>query len=606
MVAILSCPVIDLPVELIDESELNPRDHWLGIAELGESLKAGQLEAIIVRPHPGKPGRYQLADGARRLKAARHVKLPTLAGKVCELSDVEVLTIALKKGAEHNVDPLTPMEEAIGYERARLLGLTMEEIALRFGKSHGEVSRRLVLLQLPAAARDAVQAGELSARTAYYIARIPGEKIRGDVAKMVLHSELYGGVMPLGAAQELIRKMVCRTLRGAPFDPEDATLVPAAGACGGCPFKAGNDKDTYGDVKNPATCMHVSCFETKQAAAQARVLERETAAGKLALPPEVNARVYPPGEHEIAWNSDYVAFTQPVAKDLLKHEVAKVPTWKEICTGDGASVTVYVGFDQAGRAVDLVKLEEALLAADENEIAIFNAETIRRHQLAKGAATQKKERGRKLGKAAAASARDDEEDADSSGAPENETAEAETDSDAGETEDSWSDRVLAWIAHVLEAAPTLPPTLRTEGAELIRVFGTGPAGPIVTAPAAAAAVVADTGKLAEWQKAHGAGMSPQKIAAMDHVSLEDVCGALEIDVHQVRNGFSQLRQDVEASFEACGLKTDYARDRMTRFACNGVAAFGEVTTPEQLHALLRVLSAKASGVPAGDQEAAAE
>jgi hypothetical protein len=138
-----------------------------------------------------------------------------------------------------------------------------------------------------------------------------------------------------------------------------------------------------------------------------------------------------------------------------------------------------------------------------------------------------------------------------------------------------------------EAVPQVVEKLFTQAEELL--FG-DEAQP-VSAPGAAP-VTEDHTRLVEWTKAKELGMSAQKIAATYRVALEDVCGALGLDLIATRNEFSQLRQDAEAAYEALGIKSEEVRDRTGKFASGGLR-FAEITTPEHMRAVLRVLSAKA-------------
>lgn len=385
MVAIVSSPVQDIPVADIHPSPLNPRTHFdpAKIEALATNLKkTGQIEAITVRPSATQKGKYELVNGERRWRAAQVAQLPTLAAKVCEMNDADALEVMLSTGAEGHVEPLTPLEEAAGYQNAmRIMGLTLQAVAVRFSKTVTYIQERVSLMELPEAAREALEKEELPQTIAFKIARIPSVEKRKEATEAILHSEVHGGVMPNRAAKLYIEKQICRSLQGAPFDTADAALKPDIGACTTCQYRAGNNKEAYGDVKNPHTCMNPGCFEAKVAAARARVLAREAKDGKEPLPAEVNDLVFPKGERDLSWKSDYVAYTKPITRDLVKSEVSRPPTWASLCEGRG--VKVYVGIDQEGRAVDVAKLSEALAAVPEDEVAIFSDDIVRRHALAK-------------------------------------------------------------------------------------------------------------------------------------------------------------------------------------------------------------------------------
>lgn len=660
MVAIVSNPVVRLKISDIDESLLNPRKRFGGLEELAASLRRQQFEAIIVRPHPSVPGRYELANGARRYRAAKLGNIAHLEAKVCTLTDEEMFAIILGTGSEGNVDSLTPLEEAAGFADAMArLTLTLDQAAEKFSKSVPYVHRRLALLQLPEEARGALENGQLAPATAWEIARIPGEDKRAEAATAILHGAVDGGVMASRAAKLYIEKQICRTLQGAPFDSADADLVREAGACGGCLYRAGNNKEAYGDVKNPHTCMNPGCFELKVASARVRVLAREAKEGKTPLPEDANALVFPKGEHGLSWKSDYVAFTQPVTRDLLKPEVSKVPTWAGLCEGRG--VKVYVGIDQDGRAVDVAKRDEALAAIPEDDAAIFSEDVVRRHGLAKpsrsGAAGGKasivaeEEAERVLREKALRSAKKRAKKSrewltDLTTRLEDAAAE---DKPLWTSYTYWSlmfdlmlralgDEDVLFVCELVGEEIEEGKTARQVLTELVGRMSKGGCGALVTAMTLAPWLRAegpDAPFVTEWHEAfleknqmpaddeapavapkptiskeeaetltlmvkgHAAGMSPHALAFRFKMTLEDVCGALQIDVAAARNEVSQLRQSTEESFTLAGLGKPGAMNRITKTATSGrIKTFAELEWPEDFRRVLEMLSQSAKPAPA--------
>jgi ParB/RepB/Spo0J family partition protein len=406
MINLAATPVQLIDIDDIDPSPFNPRRRDASafseekLQRLGESLASstGQLEAILVRPKPGAPGRYELANGERRWRAAQLVGVGALAAKIREMSDAEMVEVALAVGMGDNVESLTILEEAEGYQQLmKLRGFDQRQLAAHLGRPLLQVHRAISLLQLPATAREALQNGELSARTAWLIARIPGESPRTKAAAAIMHSEIHGGVMPTRAAEDYILANICRTLKGAPFDIKSPDLLADAGPCTTCRFRAGNNPDEYGDVGDPLKCMSPDCFEQKLKAHRERVIAKVAVDGRQPLSPEENARVFPTDERGIHYTSDYVAYNERPTPDVLKKEVnpSAAPTWRELVEGGKAEVKIYVGMHQNGHAVELVKRSEAIAAADVNERRIFAETEIKR-------ATQRVERGDSIASADAA------------------------------------------------------------------------------------------------------------------------------------------------------------------------------------------------------------
>lgn len=379
----LASNVLRLRLDEIVESPLNPRTHFDAeeLRAFGRRLRAqGQKELIAVRALPD--GRYELANGARRLRAARLEGLDTLDARVEAYTDEQIIELGLATGTD--AQPLTPIEQASGYRRLmEMRGWTQQQLAEELGLDQPEVSKLVSLLELPVAAREAVEAGKLKVQTAALIARIPGEGERKAATKEVLHPETQEEPLSYRSARALIEARYCRSLAGAPFDPKDAKLLPAAGACTACPWRAGNNPEIYGDVGNPHTCMRPFCYAEKAAAARERVAARLVKEGRRMLSAEENETAFPAEAAGLSPRSEFVEFMKPVPRDLLKAEVVQPgPKWCELCVGR-VSVQVYAGFDQAGRVVELVKVAEAVLAVSENDHPIFSDAARRRYGLGK-------------------------------------------------------------------------------------------------------------------------------------------------------------------------------------------------------------------------------
>jgi ParB family transcriptional regulator, chromosome partitioning protein len=93
--------IIELSPDVIDPSFISDRIEITDaeVAELAEQIKdRGQLVPIMVRPHPEKEGRYQVAFGHRRLRAVAKLGLNVRA-VVKRLSDAELV---VAQGQENN------------------------------------------------------------------------------------------------------------------------------------------------------------------------------------------------------------------------------------------------------------------------------------------------------------------------------------------------------------------------------------------------------------------------------------------------------------------------------------------------------------------------
>lgn len=164
-----------LAIDHIVESPDNPRKHFdpAFIDELAKSLaQSGQLTPCIVRPAKGAAGRYELAAGATRLRAARQAKLERLDCLVRPMDDAEFLELLTFENLKRR--DLRPLEEARGYAvlQKKLEGWTVEKIAERSGVSPSYVRDRLRLLTLHPDALALVEAGTLPLGHALELAKL--------------------------------------------------------------------------------------------------------------------------------------------------------------------------------------------------------------------------------------------------------------------------------------------------------------------------------------------------------------------------------------------------------------------------------------------------
>ena len=163
-------PAQIVPIEFLSASPLQPRRRFpeAELDSLAQSLATyGVLQPLLVRPRPGTaeayaaPG-FEIIAGERRWRAAQRAGLHELPVVVRELSDREVLEIALVENLQR--EDLSPIEEAEGYKRLMdEFGRTQDELAQEIGKSRPHIANTLRLLKLPEVVRRFLEEGKLSA-----------------------------------------------------------------------------------------------------------------------------------------------------------------------------------------------------------------------------------------------------------------------------------------------------------------------------------------------------------------------------------------------------------------------------------------------------------
>lgn len=159
-----------LPLSTIEPDPDQPRTSMGDLDDLVASIRdKGVLEPILVRPveresDDGAATRFRIISGERRFRAAQAAGLYELPVIEMEVSEEEALEIALIENLQRK--DLTPFEEAEGYRAlAERHGYTQEEIAASVSKARTVVTESLALLQMPARARDAVQALGLTSKS---------------------------------------------------------------------------------------------------------------------------------------------------------------------------------------------------------------------------------------------------------------------------------------------------------------------------------------------------------------------------------------------------------------------------------------------------------
>lgn len=154
-----------VPIGQVKSSSLNPRKDFREeeLAELAESIRTkGLVQPIIVRPDPASSGDFEIVAGERRWRAAQRAGIHTVPVIVRELTDKEVLELAIIENVQRQ--DLNAIEEAAGYrELVERFAYSQEQLSEIIGKSRSHVANTLRLLKLPVGVQALVQQGSLSA-----------------------------------------------------------------------------------------------------------------------------------------------------------------------------------------------------------------------------------------------------------------------------------------------------------------------------------------------------------------------------------------------------------------------------------------------------------
>lgn len=153
-----------LPVEKLEPNPQQPRMDFKQdeLESLADSIRQkGVIQPLIVRRKPGRDV-YEIVAGERRWRAAQLAQLHEVPVVVRDLSDTEVLEVAIIENIQR--EDLNAIEEALGFRQLMTrFGHTQEKLAEALSKSRSHVANLLRLLTLPAEVQDMVRDGALTA-----------------------------------------------------------------------------------------------------------------------------------------------------------------------------------------------------------------------------------------------------------------------------------------------------------------------------------------------------------------------------------------------------------------------------------------------------------
>ncbi|MFN7987456.1 MAG: ParB/RepB/Spo0J family partition protein [Thermoanaerobaculia bacterium] len=163
-----------IALNLIEANPDQPRNILGDLEDLKASIEAkGVLEPILVRPRDG--GRYTIISGERRFRAAMEAGLADIPCIVLDVSDAEVVEIALIENLQRK--DLSPLEEADGYLTLQdKHGYTHEQIARTVGKSRVTITETLSLARLPLRVKDECRRADIRSKSFLLeVGRLPTE-----------------------------------------------------------------------------------------------------------------------------------------------------------------------------------------------------------------------------------------------------------------------------------------------------------------------------------------------------------------------------------------------------------------------------------------------
>jgi ParB/RepB/Spo0J family partition protein len=187
-------PVSEIELDRLDDNPYQklarPVINEEAIEELASSIRSnGFYGALLARPKPGDPTRYELAYGHRRRMAAVRAGLLTVPVKLMELSDEQMARVMASENFSR--EDLTPLGEAgvVGHFYSTQ-NMTADEIGEVVGRKSGWVKLRLALFQAPQDIKTLVEQKPDTLSLVPLLAQVKDKEARAGLIEKVLKGKL--------------------------------------------------------------------------------------------------------------------------------------------------------------------------------------------------------------------------------------------------------------------------------------------------------------------------------------------------------------------------------------------------------------------------------
>lgn len=369
---VVSIPVVEIrPYTHNPRGEIRPAD----VEDLVGLIRTqGLLSPLVVHEVGDKA--FEVIAGHRRLAA---LKVLGETHAMCNVLSPEAAKDfgALCLGENLSHKDLPPFAAAEHVQRLMQRdGLTASAVASQTGMSERWVEQRITLAQLHPKARKAYESehgvmGHWTLEMLELFAEFPLER-QGEL----LADGNQWWADRLRTASDVSRELgsELRTLKHAPFDIHDATLLPKAGACDGCPNHTHARRTLFGvddaeakDLRK-ATCLLASCFAAKIQAHAERAIAKARAETPGLIVVHGDGRQIAGGEPR----ADVKGALAPGDYSIVR-EGAKGAKPAYVVDGKGAGKVVHVALvrdDLAGRKAKAAPEEKKPLTDDDRRAKI--------------------------------------------------------------------------------------------------------------------------------------------------------------------------------------------------------------------------------------------
>lgn len=354
--------VQNIRMEIISPSPLNPRKTFEqeALEELAANIeKQGLLQPITVRVAKSEevtnletgdvtiiPCSYEIVCGERRFRALLLLKakedeenlakikahrkkserFQTIPCIVRDMTDEEAFDAMITENLQRkDVDPI---EEAFAFSQLLGKGRTLEDIALRFGKSTRFVFDRVKLNNLIPELKNRVREGEIPLSGAMILSKLD------EKAQIEFHSDNEGK-----CETAMIRRFVNHAfmeLKDADWIKDGTDIWPdnEFKSCSECEFNTANHGCLFYEMNNKdARCTNASCFRRKLIAYVMRNIDAESnSLVKAGDPLSFGKTVIISGSRELYWSDEKKAMHESMLS-TIKQKGYEVVNPNEVFSG---------------------------------------------------------------------------------------------------------------------------------------------------------------------------------------------------------------------------------------------------------------------------------
>lgn len=276
----------NIELKAIRTSPMNPRKTFdqESLQELADNIRQhGLLQPITVRKvdillnKDGSACSYEVVCGERRYRAFKLNKEKEIPCIVREMNDEEALDAMITENLQRkDVDPI---EEAFAFGQLHAHGKSIEEIALRFGKSARFITERIKLDNLLPELKSWVTKGWMTIGAAMHICKLTEEEQRRFLEDFVEDYDMEtfdsDGPVTKQDAVEFTDNLFMRIDRA---DWSRDFTGSCGTTCANCPFNNANVGCLFYEMKeHDANCTNRQRWEQKRLAWMLHLITKEDA-----------------------------------------------------------------------------------------------------------------------------------------------------------------------------------------------------------------------------------------------------------------------------------------------------------------------------------------